>query len=53
MRVDLLYLDVLARVVNEGGRDSGIKKGGGDTKGTVGREDGEGLDVEVVGLLMR
>ena len=52
MCVDLFYFYVLTRVVNEGGRDNGIKKGGGDTKGTVGGEDGEGLDVEVMGLLM-
>ena len=52
MRVDFFYVYVLMRIVDEGGRDNGIKKGGGDTKGTVGRQDGEGLDVEVVGVLM-
>ena len=39
--------------MNKGGGDDGIKKGGGDAQGTVWGEDGEGLDIEVVGLLGR
>ena len=39
--------------MNEGGGDDSIKKGGCDAQETVWRKDGEGLDVEVVGLLKR
>ena len=53
MCVDLFHVYVLKRVVDQGGRDDGIKKGGGDTQGTIWRKDGESLDVEVVGLLKR
>ena len=39
--------------MDKGGGDDGIKKSGGDTQGTVWSKDGEGLDVQVVGLLKR
>ena len=51
MCVDFFHVYVLTRIVEEGGGDDGVKKGGRDAKGTVGRKNGEGLNVEVVGLL--
>ena len=51
MCIDLFHVYVLRRVVDKGGRDDGIKKGGGDTQGTIGRKDSESMDVEIMGLL--
>lgn len=52
MCVDLFDVYILPWVVGESCRYDGVEKGGGETKGTVGREDGESLNVEVVRLLL-
>lgn len=38
--------------MREGRGDDGVEEGGGDAEGTVGGEYGEGLDVEIVRLLL-
>lgn len=52
MRVDLLDVYILPRTVGEGGGNDGVKERSGDTEVAVRGQDGEGLDVEVVGLLV-
>ena len=51
MRVDLSHIYALTRIVNEGGGNDGIEQRGGDSERAIGREDGESLNVDIVGLL--
>ena len=52
MCINFLHIDILTRIVGEGGGDDGVKERGGYAEGAIGREDSESLNVEVVGLLI-
>lgn len=52
MCINLFHIYILTRIVGESCRDDSVKEGSGDAEGPVGGEDGEGLDVQVVGLLL-